>query len=80
MLPSADLTVAGAGVFWPARGAPLAEAALAASDHRLVWVDVELLTGSRPLTARGKLATFKGMKRIDTTPARLREGALIAGS
>jgi hypothetical protein len=42
VLPSAELTVVGAGVFWPAGGEPLAEAALAASDHRLVWVDVEL--------------------------------------
>jgi hypothetical protein len=39
VLPSAELDVAGAGVFWPAPGEPLAEAAAAASDHRLVWVD-----------------------------------------
>ena len=45
VLPSADLTVAGEGVFWPAGGARLAEAALAASDHRLVWVDVEVPDG-----------------------------------
>ncbi|BAM03157.1 endonuclease/exonuclease/phosphatase family protein [Phycisphaera mikurensis] len=31
----------GAGVFWPADG-PMAEAAAAASDHRLVWVDVRV--------------------------------------
>lgn len=42
VLPSVDLTVAGAGVFWPAPGAPLAEAAAAASAHRLVWVDLAL--------------------------------------
>ena len=42
VLPSAELTVAGEGVFWPAAGEPMAEAVLAASDHRLVWVDVEL--------------------------------------
>jgi hypothetical protein len=42
VLPSADLAVAGAGVFWPAPGEPLAEAAAAASDHRLVWVDIAL--------------------------------------
>ena len=40
VLPSADLTVAGAGVFWPAPGAEGHEAALAASRHRLVWVDL----------------------------------------
>ncbi len=45
VLPSAELTVAGAGVFWPAEGGPQAEAALAASDHRLVWVDVGLPDG-----------------------------------
>lgn len=42
VLPSAGLAVEGAGVFWPAPGAPLAEAALAASAHRLVWVDLTL--------------------------------------
>jgi len=42
VLPSAELAVVGAGVFWPAEGEPQAEAALAASDHRLVWVDVDL--------------------------------------
>ncbi len=41
VLPSADLAVAGAGVFWPAPGEPLAEAA-AATAHRLVWVDLAL--------------------------------------
>jgi hypothetical protein len=40
--PSADLAVAGAGVFWPAPGAPLAAEAAAASAHRLVWVDLDL--------------------------------------
>ncbi|MFT3975260.1 MAG: endonuclease/exonuclease/phosphatase family protein [Amaricoccus sp.] len=42
VLPSSDLAVAGAGVFWPAPGAPLAEAVAAASPHRLVWVDLSL--------------------------------------
>lgn len=41
-LPSADLEVVGAGVFWPAVGEPGAEAAKRASDHRLVWVDLRL--------------------------------------
>ena len=40
--PRPSCAVAGAGVFWPAPGEPLAEAARAASDHRLVWVDVGL--------------------------------------
>lgn len=40
VLPSADLRVAGSGVFWPAPGAPLADAAAGASPHRLVWVDL----------------------------------------
>lgn len=42
VLPSADLKVTGAGVFWPAPGAPGHEAALAASRHRLVWVDLAI--------------------------------------
>ncbi|WP_231931046.1 endonuclease/exonuclease/phosphatase family protein [Botrimarina hoheduenensis] len=40
-LPSAGLRVVGSGVFWPVAGEPGAEAA-AASDHRLVWVDLSL--------------------------------------
>lgn len=42
VLPSADLRVAGSGVFWPAPGAPLAETVAVASPHRLVWVDLAL--------------------------------------
>lgn len=42
VLPARELEVAGAGVFWPAPGEPLAEAAAAASAHRLVWVDIAL--------------------------------------
>ncbi len=42
VLPAAELSVAAAGVFWPPPGAPLAEAAAAASAHRLVWVDLAL--------------------------------------
>jgi len=46
VLPSKDLAVAGAGVFWPRRGEPGAELAgrfpFPASDHRLVWVDLAL--------------------------------------
>jgi hypothetical protein len=40
VLPSATLTLEDAGVFWPIEG-PMAEA-IAASDHRLVWIDVTL--------------------------------------
>lgn len=40
VLPSKDLTVTGAGVFWPAEGEPLAEQVATASHHRLVWVDI----------------------------------------
>ncbi|GLK62759.1 endonuclease/exonuclease/phosphatase family protein [Paracoccus kondratievae] len=40
VLPAKGLEVLGSGVFWPAEG-PLAEAALKASAHRLVWVDVD---------------------------------------
>ncbi|WP_328812116.1 endonuclease/exonuclease/phosphatase family protein [Rhodococcus sp. NBC_00297] len=41
VLPSTDLTVTGSGVFWPAPGEPGAEL-LSASDHRLVWVDLQV--------------------------------------
>jgi hypothetical protein len=42
VLPAAGLEVTGAGVLWPAPGAPLADAVAAASSHRLVWVDIRL--------------------------------------
>lgn len=42
VLPSADLRVTGAGVYWPAPGEEGRDAALTASRHRLVWVDLEL--------------------------------------
>ena len=44
VLPSSDLTIAGAGIFWPAPGDPLfallGSDGLAAGAHRLVWVDI----------------------------------------
>lgn len=40
ILPSADLKVADAGVFWPPGGDPLAEVVARASRHRMVWVDL----------------------------------------
>ncbi|HYO23468.1 MAG TPA: endonuclease/exonuclease/phosphatase family protein, partial [Lacipirellulaceae bacterium] len=47
LLPSADLAVAGAGVFWPETADPLSAltagaAEPASSDHRLVWIDLTL--------------------------------------
>lgn len=40
VLPSAGFSLRGSGVFWPSEGSP--DASLAkASDHHLVWVDVE---------------------------------------
>lgn len=42
VLPCRDLKVAATGVFWPDKGEPGAAAAAAASDHRLVWVDIGL--------------------------------------
>ncbi|MBL4627841.1 MAG: endonuclease/exonuclease/phosphatase family protein [Roseicyclus sp.] len=40
ILPARSLHVQGAGVLWPSDG-PLAEVVEEASDHRLIWVDVE---------------------------------------
>ncbi|RMH15814.1 MAG: endonuclease/exonuclease/phosphatase family protein [Acidobacteria bacterium] len=43
VLPSRDLEVRGAGVFWPPPGDPLrrlVDGEAAASDHHLVWVDL----------------------------------------
>lgn len=42
ILPGAAVTVAGAGVFWPAPDDLLGSDVAAASRHRLVWVDIEL--------------------------------------
>ncbi|SMY16753.1 endonuclease/exonuclease/phosphatase family protein [Photobacterium aquimaris] len=51
VLPSANLTVLSSGVFWPSKKHPLRqlivddkgrEKPTAGSDHRLVWVDIEL--------------------------------------
>lgn len=40
ILPSANLAVTGSAILWPLDGA-LADAADTASDHRLVWVDLD---------------------------------------
>lgn len=42
VLPSADLRIRDAGVWWPPQGESGAETAATASRHRLVWVDIEL--------------------------------------
>ena len=42
ILPSAGLRVTGAGVLWPAPDDPLSAALTAASDHRPVWVSIEV--------------------------------------
>ena len=40
VLPSRDLHIVSAGVFWPRKDQPTA-ALLDASDHRLVWLDIK---------------------------------------
>lgn len=40
VLPSRGLPVRGSGVYWPTTDDPVAGTAAAASDHRLVWVDL----------------------------------------
>ncbi len=47
VLPSTDLTVVGAGIFWPPPGDPLFRLVgngepIISSDHRLVWVDLQI--------------------------------------
>lgn len=41
VLPSSELTVVDAGVFWPAPGDSHVELVRTASRHRLVWVDID---------------------------------------
>lgn len=41
ILPAKALRITGSGVLWPAPVDPLAPAVEAASDHRLVWVDID---------------------------------------
>lgn len=40
--PARGLRVTASGVLWPAPGDPIFEAVEAASNHRLVWVDIDL--------------------------------------
>ena len=52
LLPSEDVTVCAAGVFWPGEKEPLARLVWGApppsSDHRLVWIDVSATTDRCP--------------------------------
>jgi hypothetical protein len=41
VLPSADFSIVGSGVFWPVPGAPGADW-IDATDHHLVWVDLTI--------------------------------------
>ncbi len=51
VLPSRSLRIADSGVFWPVRADPLSALTgifpFPSSDHRLVWVDVDLTRGRR---------------------------------
>jgi len=42
VIPSADLTVTGAGVLWPPETDPLSETLATASRHSPVWIDITL--------------------------------------
>jgi len=42
ILPAAALRVIGSGVVWPEAGDALSATVAGASDHRLVWVDLDL--------------------------------------
>lgn len=42
VLPSKTLPLRATGVFWPGPQEPLQQEAETASDHRLVWIDIEL--------------------------------------
>ncbi len=41
LLPARGITVSSSGVYWPAPGQPGRKAAMAASPHKLVWIDIE---------------------------------------
>ena len=56
VLPDAALTIAGAGVFWPAPEAALAGTVAAGPSHRLVWADV-VLPEAEPATSAAKTAS-----------------------
>jgi hypothetical protein len=55
VLPGRDLTVAGAGVWYPGAADPLRHLVVGpdpASDHALVWIDLRL-EATRPGTSPG---------------------------
>lgn len=61
VLPSDDLTVLGAGVFWPEPGADGFDLVGAgfppvSSDHRLVWVDIALDAAAAPRMGEAQLS------------------------
>ena len=49
VLPSVGFRITGSGVFWPTAGQPGAEW-VGASDHRMVWMDLDLSDPSTPST------------------------------
>ena len=80
VLPSRGLEIRAAQVFWPPAAGDPSSALLAASDHRLVWVDV--MIGSKRAARRGCLAAPPGARlslrsppacapRCSRAPARL---------
>lgn len=50
VLPSVGLQINGSGVFWPLKGQPGADW-VGASDHRMVWLDLELADTATPSSA-----------------------------
>jgi endonuclease/exonuclease/phosphatase family metal-dependent hydrolase len=47
VLPSAGLKIAGCGVYWPASD-EAGHDLIQGSDHRMVWIDLEIPTGDQP--------------------------------
>lgn len=54
ILPANGLTVTASGVIWPAPDDPIAETVETASDHRLVWVDLDLQPSNDATAAQAK--------------------------
>jgi hypothetical protein len=50
VLPSVGMRISGSGVFWPVPGQPGADW-VEASDHRMVWLDLELADTATPSSA-----------------------------
>ena len=62
VLPSADLDILDSGVFWPSGSDPLG-ILNAASDHRLVWVDVAVVPEPSSLVLITGLVSLCGLLR-----------------